>query len=879
MAENFTPMMQQYFDIKKNYPDTILMFRLGDFYEMFFDDAVLVSRELELVLTGRACGDNKKAPMCGVPYHAVDSYLARLVSKGYKVAICEQTEDPATAKGIVKRDVIRIVSPGTVIESGMLDESKNNYLAVAYLGVEGAGLCFADISTGKISLTSLTGKNLENSVINEIERFSPSEIIVNKLFSKSQKVTSFISQNTGTMCEVFEESRFDGEDCKKAVLSLFSEEKVREFGFYDDILAIKALGCCITYLSEMQKSGLDNVTDVEYYSEKQFMHLDYFTRRNLEIVETLRGREKKGSLLWVLDKTKTPMGKRLLRDWLDKPLVNVSKIMSRLNAVSQLYGNPILCGDITKALSSVFDIERVLARIVYSTANAKELNTLKATCRALPELKNLTSSFECEALKRIHAEIDTLEDIEKLIDSAIVEDPPLSVKEGGIIKKGFNSQLDELKDIDENGKEYITGLQIAEQEKTGIKKLKIGYNKVFGYYIEVSNSFKDAVPDYYIRKQTLTNGERYITEELKNFENKIVTARDKMVRLEYEIFSQIRQKISDNFRRIRQTADAVARLDVFCSLAVVAVENNYTRPDLTLDNVIEIVDGRHPVVEKMLNQVPFVPNDTLLDTDKNRCAIITGPNMAGKSTYMRQVALITLLTQIGSFVPARRAKIGICDSIFTRVGASDDLSSGSSTFMVEMSEVASILKNATNKSLVILDEIGRGTATYDGMSIAAAVVEYVTNKKRLGAKTLFATHYHELTEMENKIDGVKNYNVSVKKRNDEIIFLRRIIKGRASGSYGIEVAKLAGVPDAVTSRARKILTLLEQQGTDRKVSEPAKGEGISPDKYETDNYSISFESRIADEIFDDIRNIDIDVLTPIEALNILYKLINKTKQG
>lgn len=872
MTEAITPMMKQYMEIKKCYPDTILMYRLGDFYEMFYDDAVTASKVLELVLTGRACGNGERAPMCGVPFHSADSYIAKLVNSGHKVAICEQIEDPATAKGIVARDVIRIITPGTVIENLMLDEGKNNYLAVIYISDNGAGLCFADVSTGKLSLTALEKKQNENEIINEVTRFSPTELIVNREAAANKKLSSFISGLSHTTCDVFDEDRFNCEVCRQTATDHFGEEKLINMSIIDNRYAVCALGCCLDYLRTMQKNNLENITDIEFYNDSQFMRLDYWSRKNLEVTETLRGREKKGSLLWVLDKTKTPMGKRLLREWLDKPLLNTAKIMGRQNAVAELYDKPTQRSEIVKILNGVYDIERLMTRILYASANAKELNTLKATALCMPQLKSMLADFSCSTVKSIYNDIDTLDDIYELISAAIVDDPPFSIREGGMIRTGFNSELDELHDIVNNGKDFLTRLQLEEQEKTGIKKLKIGFNKVFGYYIEVPNAYKNEVPEHYIRKQTLTNGERFITEELKIFEGKILTARDRMEKLEFEIFSQVRQTCADEFRRIEKTAQAIACLDVFCSLAVVASENNYTCPEITLDSVIDITDGRHPVVEQMLRDSPFVPNDTLLNSSNERCAIITGPNMAGKSTYMRQVALIVLMAQIGSFVPAKRARLCVTDAIFTRVGASDDLSAGSSTFMVEMSEVASILKNATKNSLIILDEIGRGTSTFDGMSIARAVLEYVADKKKLGAKTLFATHYHELTELEETVDGVRNYNVSVKKRGDNITFLRRIIRGKADGSYGIEVAKLAGIPSSVVGRARVILSELEKNGVYADMSLVA-----SVDDFEKDGLQISLSSNVADDIYDELKNMDPDTLTPIEAMNVLYKFINKVK--
>ncbi len=873
---DITPMMKQYMEIKKDYQDTILMYRLGDFYEMFYDDAVKASKELELVLTGRACGQGERAPMCGVPFHSVDSYIARLVSRGYKVAICEQTEDPATAKGIVKRDVVRIITPGTVIENTMLDESKNNYLASIVVMGDSVGMCFVDVSTGKLNLTSLEKKKHDADIINEVSRFAPSEIIINKEVTLSSKLTDFISGLSNSTCNILTEDEFNFENCKRIACEKFSVEKLGELSLLNNISAICALGSSLEYLQTMQKNDLENITEIEYYSDDQFMRLDHWSRRNLEITETMRSREKKGSLLWVLDKTKTPMGKRLLREWLDKPLVNHLKIITRQNAVGELSDRMIDCDEIKQALSGVYDLERLMTRILYKTANAKELNALKATAECLPEIKKVTESFSSAALKNIYNDLDTLDDINELISNAIVDDAPFSVREGGMIRDGFNSELDELHDIDKNGAEYIAKMQLEEQEKTGIKKLKIGFNKVFGYYIEVSNSFKDAVPDNYIRKQTLTNCERFITQELKEFESKILSARDRMVKLEYEIFCQVRDKISEEFRRIQTTAKALAYLDVLCSLATVAIENDYVCPEITTDSIISITEGRHPVVEKVLNGTPFVPNDTVLDCLDNRCAIITGPNMAGKSTYMRQVALICLMAQIGSFVPAKNARLGVVDAIFTRVGASDDLAAGASTFMVEMNEVASIMKNATAKSLIILDEIGRGTSTFDGMSIARAVVEFVSDKRKLGAKTLFATHYHELTELENTVSGVKNYNISVKKRGDNITFLRRIVRGSADGSYGIEVAKLAGVPNSIVNRARVILQELESGNI---VSSATTVSNSTPELISEREMQISMVSNVADEIYDELKNIDADTLTPIEAMNILYKLINKVKNS
>ncbi len=871
MAE-MTPMMRQYLETKKDYPDTILMYRLGDFYEMFFEDAKVVSRELELVLTGRDCGQEERAPMCGVPFHSVDSYIARLVAKGYKVAICEQMEDPSQAKGIVRREVVRVLTPGTVIESNMLDEGKNNYLASIILNGKKAGICFADVSTGAVSLTQLEDKDIDSKIINELGKFMPSEILYNPQLISSAKIKDFIKNRLGCMADGIDESALDYTNNLAAVLSHFKKESVEDMGISGEECVI-ALGTALGYLHEVQKTGVDNIRSVDFYSDAQFMKIDISSRRNLELTETMRNREKRGTLLWVLDKTKTAMGKRLIRSWLEQPLISAARITRRLNAVGELCESPVELDTIITALSSINDMERLMARIVYETANAKELRSLSATVRMLPEIKNVLSSFGSALLGDVYNDIDLLEDVLALIDNSICEDPPFSVREGGMIKDGFNAELDSLRDIVVNGKGYIAKVQTDEQERTGIKKLKIGYNRVFGYYIEVPNSFKELVPEEYIRKQTLANCERYITSELKDLESKVLGAQERIVKLEYEIFTVIRKKVADEFFRIQKTASALASLDVLCSFATVSVKNNYICPIITEKPVISIKDGRHPVVEKMLKDSPFVSNDTVLDCDANRCAIITGPNMAGKSTYMRQVALIVLMAQCGCFVPAGSAEIGIVDSIFTRVGASDDLASGQSTFMVEMSEVANILKNATSKSLLIFDEIGRGTSTFDGMSIARAVLEHTADKKRLGAKTLFATHYHELTELETKLDGVRNYNIAVKKRGDDITFLRRIIPGGADGSYGIEVAKLAGVPNNVVTRARAILKELEATGVTVHMADTPSAPAV-----EEDMFQMSFSNEVGTELIEEIKKIDVNTLTPIEAMQKLYDIVKKSKE-
>ena len=871
MAE-MTPMMRQYLETKKDYPDTILMYRLGDFYEMFFEDAKVVSRELELVLTGRDCGQEERAPMCGVPFHSVDSYIARLVAKGYKVAICEQMEDPSQAKGIVRREVVRVLTPGTVIESNMLDEGKNNYLASIILNGKKAGICFADVSTGAVSLTQLEDKDIDSKIINELGKFMPSEILYNPQLLSSSKIKDFINNRLGCMADGIDESALDYTQNLATVLSHFKKESAEDMGISGEECII-ALGTALKYLHEVQKTGVDNIRSVDFYSDAQFMKIDISSRRNLELTETMRNREKRGTLLWVLDKTKPAMGKRLIRSWLEQPLISPAKITRRHNAVGELCESPVELDTIITSLSSINDMERLMARIVYETANAKELRTLSATVRILPEIKNVLSSFGSALLGDIHNDIDLLEDVLSLIENSICEDPPFTVREGGMIKDGFNAELDSLRDIVVNGKGYIAKVQTDEQERTGIKKLKIGYNRVFGYYIEVPNSFKELVPEEYIRKQTLANCERYITSELKDLESKVLGAQERIVKLEYEIFTVIRKKVADEFFRIQKTASALASLDALCSFATVSVKNNYVCPIITEKPVISIKDGRHPVVEKMLKDSPFVPNDTVLDCDANRCAIITGPNMAGKSTYMRQVALIVLMAQCGCFVPAGSAEIGIVDSIFTRVGASDDLASGQSTFMVEMSEVANILKNATSKSLLIFDEIGRGTSTFDGMSIARAVLEHTADKKRLGAKTLFATHYHELTELETKLDGVRNYNIAVKKRGDDITFLRRIVPGGADGSYGIEVAKLAGVPNNVVTRARAILKELEATGVTVHMADTP-----SAPTQEEDMFQMSFSNEVGTELIEEIKKIDVNTLTPIEAMQKLYDIVKKSKE-
>lgn len=860
-----TPMMQQYLAVKEQYPGTLLFYRLGDFYEMFFEDAKIASKELELTLTGRDCGESERAPMCGVPFHAADSYIARLVAKGYKVAVCEQMEDPALAKGIVKRDVIRVMTPGTVIESNMLDESKNNYLAVISMSDASVGLVFADISTGEVHATHEFGGNIADKVKNEIARFSPSEILLNSVALSCRSLREYLISTEINVPDKTDESLFDYEASVIFIQNHFNKS-TEELGLGDKKETVTALGAALMYLKTGQKTDLKNITEIDLYNDEKYMGLDLTARRNLELTESVQRRELRGSLLWVIDKTKSAMGKRLMRAYVENPLVSVNYINSRLNSVSELYANPSLLSEIRLGLSGINDFERILTRIVYGTANARELRALCAALAVIPNIKKLLSAVKTNLLKSVCADLDDLNDITSLIESAILEDPAFSVREGGMIKKGYNSELDSLFEIVNGGKEFLAKIEEEEQRKTGIKKLKIGYNRVFGYYIEVTNSFKELVPEHYIRKQTLANCERYITSELKELESKVLGAQERITKLEFEIFSEIRKKVADEQYRIKKTASAVARLDVYASFAHVSLENGYIKPTVNDGDKLIIKDGRHPVVEKFLKGAPFVPNDAVLDSLDNRTAIITGPNMAGKSTYMRQIALIVIMAQIGCFVPAASAEIGVVDRIFTRIGAADDLSMGQSTFMMEMTEVSSILKNATSSSLVILDEIGRGTSTYDGMSIARAVLEYITDKKKIGSKTLFATHYHELTELENTVDGVKNYNIAVKKRGDDITFLRKIIRGGADGSFGIEVAKLAGIPQTVVNNARKILKELEEDGRVTVVdSKPVENHNNN------DRFSF-FDSAANSAVTEKLKETDLNTLTPIEALTLLYEL-------
>lgn len=866
MAE-LSPMMKQYFEIKEKNKDSILFFRLGDFYEMFFDDAKLASRELDLTLTGRDCGQKERAPMCGVPFHSCESYIARLVQKGYKVAICEQTEDPAKAKGLVKRDIIRVITPGTVIESGMLDEGKNNFISSAFMANKKIGLSFCDISTGELFITEISGEDLQDQLQDQLISYNPREILIGGEIVNFKTLPNFIKEKLSASVEMLTDDEFGYSICLDAMKNQFKENDVNSIK--DKKEMVSSVGALLSYLKVTQITGYERINTFKVYNENQYMNLDYNTRRNLELTRTMMNKEKKGSLIWLLDKTKTAMGKRLLRYWLEHPLLNIGTILNRQSAIADLVDDTVQRLEITESLIGIFDIERLMTKIVYGNANARELRSLCGAFENLPQIKNLISKFDSSLMRKLTEDIDPLEDIHQLIDTAIEEEPPFSLREGGLIKEGYNEELDAVRSDMNNSTSLLAQIELEQKEKTGIPKLKVGYNRVFGYYIEVTNSYKDKVPEEYIRKQTLTNCERYITQELKDLEGRILGAKDRSFGMEYAIFDDIRKVVANNLDRIEKTAKAIATLDVLTSLANVASDNNYTRPEVNQSSKIILKDSRHPVVEALLSGAPFVPNDVTLDNDSNRVAIITGPNMAGKSTYMRQVALIVLMAQMGSFVPASYAEIGVVDSIFTRVGASDDLASGQSTFMVEMNEVANIVKKATKNSLLILDEIGRGTSTYDGMSIARAVLEFVADKKKLGAKALFATHYHELTVMENLLDGVKNYNIAVKKRGDDITFLRRIIPGGADDSYGIEVAKLAGLPDWIIKRAKEILKELTSGKTDDKETFA----NISPHNNE-DDMQLNLLDTASNAVADKLKSVDVNTLTPIEAMNLLYELKN-----
>ena len=860
-----TPMMEQYFQIKNKYKDFLLFYRLGDFYEMFFDDAILASRELELTLTGRDCGEEERAPMCGVPYHSAESYIGRLIEKGYKVAICEQMEDPSLAKGLVRRDVTRVITPGTLIESNLLTESQNNYLCAIYYDAEEIGVCFADVSTGQAFATAFSGKEMHSKLNTELSTYRPSEIIINISLDMLKDKGSFIKERVSSLVTDDQAFRFDFNTSFDILRSSFESERSAWDGRKCIICAVGGL---LNYLAEMQKTDNTNIKDLKVYSSGQFMEIDVNSRRNLELCETMRTKEKRGSLLWVLDKTKTAPGARLLRQWVEHPLLKSSLILKRQSAVEELYDNFIKRQEIETLLSGVLDLERLLTKIIYGTANGKDLRAVCSTISVFPEVKNLIADCKSEELKKIYENFDTLSDIHNLIQKSIKEDAPFSVRDGGIILEGYNAEVDHLRSIMTDGHTWIDSITQQERESTGIKTLKINYNKVFGYYIEVTKSLIDQVPDRYIRKQTLSNCERYITQELKDVEATILGAADKVCTLEYNLFQEIREKIASESERIRKTANLVATIDVYNSLAAVAAKNNYVKPEIDDSNVIDIKDGRHPVVEQFVKDTYFVPNDVYLDTVANRLMLITGPNMAGKSTYMRQVALIVVMAQIGSYVPATDARIGIVDKVFTRVGASDDLASGQSTFMLEMNEVAYILRNATQKSLIIYDEVGRGTSTFDGMSIARAIIEY-TNGKKIGAKTLFATHYHELTSMEDEFAGIVNYNIAAKKRGDDIIFLRKIIRGSTDDSYGIEVAKLAGLPNEVIKRAKEILATVEKTSRTLTTSNSNVAEEMES--------LITFEDITEKSVIEDIKKIDINSMTPVEAMNLLFELNNRLK--
>ena len=854
-----TPMMKQYLEIKAEYEGYILFYRLGDFYECFFEDAVVASKVLDLVLTGRECGDGKRAAMCGVPFHKADVFVGKLVENGYKVGICEQVEDPKQAVGLVKREVIRVVTPGTVTDAELLREGQNNFLASIYLSKDGAGLCFADISTGDVFTTYIDGNDTVQRLKNELSAYMPSEAIINSSGEDCAEIVEFLGEKSGTLVNTGMRRLFAYEKCREHVKKVFADE-IDRLATPEHIMAVGAL---VTYIKETQKSEITFAREINVYSKGQYLELDYNTRRNLELTESMRNKEKRGSLLWVLDKTKTAMGARLLRSWLLKPLLNPVQITKRQCAVSDLVKNRMLRDELTDLLSNTLDIERFTAKAVYGTANAKDLRAIFISIERLPEIKALLMQ-KSENLKDIASRIDTLDDISELLGKAIVDNPPYTIREGDMIRPGFNSDVDYYRSIRDNGEEIMRSIEQKEREETGIKTIKVDYNKVFGYYIEVTKSFIDQVPDRYVRKQTLTNCERYITGELKEMENTIFGAEEKIVNLEYELFCGLRSVIAENNDRIRKTAALIAEIDVYRSFAEIADKNGYVCPEVDLSHDLIIKDGRHPVVEKFVTDSYFVPNDTTLDVTDNKVMIITGPNMAGKSTYMRQVAIITIMAQIGSFVPAKDARIGIVDRVFTRVGASDDLASGQSTFMLEMNEVANILKNATKRSLIIYDEVGRGTSTFDGMAIARSVVEY-TYSKKIGAKTLFATHYHELTDMEDAFPGIVNYNIAAKKRGDSITFLRKIVRGGTDDSYGIEVAKLAGVPNEVVKRAREILKDIEEG------SHIAVGHNVVKKDNDVDLFA-GFISSVNDEVAEKLKSIDINTTTPIEAMNILFEL-------
>ena len=864
-----TPMMQQYLNIKEQYKDCILFFRLGDFYEMFFTDAEVASKELEITLTGKDCGLDERAPMCGVPFHAADGYVARLIAKGFKVAICEQVEDPALAKGIVKRDVIKVVTPGTVTDIAMLDDRKNNYLMSVCRNGNFYGIAAVDVTTGDFYVTRITWGNTKGKLLDEIAKYLPSELVVNTEFNSDTEFLSEINRRFNIYLSTFDDCVFEYGIALDALKTHFGNAALN-ISDYD--ISINASGALLKYLEMTQKVSLNHIQKINSYNIEEYMVLDVASRRNLELTETMREKSKRGSLLWVLDKTMTSMGGRLLRKWIEQPLVNLGDIQLRLNAVDEFKNKFMARVEVREFLKRVYDIERLLGKVVLGSVNCRDLIALKNSIGQIPYIKDLLINFEAQYNKDCYEQLDCLEDVCQLIEASIIDDPPITIKEGGIIKDGYNLEVDKLRQASTQGKDWIAAIEAAEREKTGIKNLKVGFNRVFGYYIEVTKSNFSLVPSEYIRKQTLANCERYITPELKEIEDTILGAEEKIIHLEHSLFIEIKDAIALQLTRIKTTAKSLAELDVIASLAEVADREGYCMPEVTATDEIHVVDGRHPVVEKMIDKSSFVPNDTILDMEEDRLAVITGPNMAGKSTYMRQTALIVLMAQIGSFVPATSAKIGLVDRIFTRVGASDDLASGQSTFMVEMSEVANILINATKRSLLILDEIGRGTSTFDGLSIAWSVIEYIVNKENLGCRTLFATHYHELTELEGKLSGIKNYCITVKEKGDDVIFLRKIIRGGADGSYGIQVAKLAGVPLAVIDRAKEILLDLDdadinKNGRTRKVKKQLEGQ--------MDLFAAATTVAQNNEVLEDIKKIDLSRVTPIDAMNILYELQRK----
>lgn len=871
-----SPMMQEYVKTKEEYHDCILLYRLGDFYEMFFEDALTASKELEITLTGKDCGLKERAPMCGVPFHSVETYINRLIEKGYKVAICEQVEDPKKAKGLVKREVVRIVTPGTTLDATSLDETKNNYLMSIVYIEDHFGCAIADITTGDCFLTEL---DKAQKLLDEINKFTPAEIICNESFLMSGVDTEDLKNRLGICVFSQEPWYFDDELCRKTLKEHFQVNSLEGLGIGEFESGILAAGALFLYLQETQKTALSHMATIRPYSAEKYMLIDSSSRRNLELVETLREKQKRGSLLWVLDKTKTAMGARTLRSYVEQPLIDQEEIENRLSAIEELNEHPMLRDEIREYLQPIYDLERLISRISYKSANPRDMIAFASSLEMLPHIKQVLKEFSSPVLRQLEEEMDSLLDISGLIKQAIVDDPPLAQKDGGIIREGYHEDVDKFRRSRTDGKKWLSELEARERERTGIRTMKIKYNRVFGYSLEITNAFKDQVPDNYIRKQTLTNAERYITQELKELEDLILGAEDKLYALEYELFCDVRDKVGAEVVRIQQTAKAVAAIDVLASLALVAQRNNYVRPKINNSGVIDIKNGRHPVVEQMIENDMFIANDTYLDNQKKRISIITGPNMAGKSTYMRQTALIVLMAQIGSFVPAEKANIGIVDRIFTRVGASDDLASGQSTFMVEMTEVANILRNATSKSLLILDEIGRGTSTFDGLSIAWAVVEHISNTKLCGAKTLFATHYHELTELEGKISGVNNYCIAVKEKGDDIVFLRKIVKGGADKSYGIQVAKLAGVPDTVIQRAKELVEELSDADITAAVKDltaPKKKQKIQYDQVDMAQMSL-FDTVQDNDIINEIKGLEIGNLTPMEALNILYNLQNKIK--